>query len=284
MSEIKLGNLEFLDYRNFICGLMTLTKPKICVEIGVSKGQTTVFMAKTLSALHGPGAAVIHGFDNWSNHGLRGQYGASATKEKVEEYFDSLQVSNVVLHEVDLINDHDEFKKILNQITNNGKDFIDFAFIDACHSYVGAKKDFDAVYPLLNPEGGTIVFHDTLMIDGCRELMLDLRTKYYDGTYDVIDFVGGSTFATRNIGVSILTKRGFPVTNRAIEQVCGSISKPEIIEGNERLWLASEIKKYKDKKTHLDYDYNAEDMDNCLSDKKSKNYRKKRKRGVKWPE
>jgi hypothetical protein len=113
---------------------------------------------------------------------------------------------------------------------------IDFAFIDGCHSYYGLKNDFEAVYPLLSSRG-IIAFHDTLMIDGCREFMLDLRTKYNDGTFDIVDFPwgGGS-----RVGVSLLVKRSYPEIKVGIREVCGSPSSMIEIENKEVEWLESE--------------------------------------------
>ena len=118
---------------------------------------------------------------------------------------------------------------------------IDLAFVDGCHSYVGIKNDFEVVYPRMS-NIGTVVFHDTLMIDGCREFVYDLRNKFYDGSYDVIDFPFGHGVA--RCGVSILTKRSFAVSDREIDQICGSPSSADEIEINEARWLNKEIKKY----------------------------------------
>ena len=119
----------------------------------------------------------------------------------------------------------DDFKDFLKKITPS----IDFAFIDACHSYKGVTNDFQSVYPLLS-KTGIIVLHDTLKIDGCREFVLDLRTKYYDGTYDIQDLFGGNN----DMGLSILTKKQFPVIDINIDQICGSISSPNDIMDREK--------------------------------------------------
>jgi len=155
MSKIELGKYQYRDYRKFISGLIALMRPQICLEVGVSRGETAVFMAQALESSSG---CTLHGFDNWSTHGLKEQFNPSATKQEVEEYIKSLGIDNIKLHEIDLINQHEKFKEILLNITSGGHNPIDLAFIDGCHSYVGIKKDFDAIYPLLSKNSGTIIF------------------------------------------------------------------------------------------------------------------------------
>ena len=153
---------------------------------------------------------------------------------------------------------------------------IDFAFIDACHSYVGIKNDFDIIYPLLNQDQGIIIFDDTLMIDGCREFMLHLRTRYFDGTFDIIDFPFGCD--KRKTGLSLLVKRGYPLSKRPIDQICGSLSEPRDIEDAEKKWFQNETGK--NKNNHLEFIYEKKHMHKILSSKKFRN--NTRKRGEKW--
>ena len=69
--------------------------------------------------------------------------------------------------------------------------------------------------------------------------MCDLRTKYNDGTYDIIDLYGG--YGSSEMGISFLVKRQFPVRQTPIDQVCGSLSVPKEIEERELAWFESKI-------------------------------------------
>ena len=115
---------------------------------------------------------------------------------------------------------------------------IDFAFIDGDHSYNGIKNDFFIVYPLLS-KTGIVAFHDTQRIDGCREFILDLRTKYNDGSFDIVDFPFGNKH--RRVGISVLVKRTFPVLNIPIDEICGSPSYPGDILKREKEWYKDQV-------------------------------------------
>lgn len=206
-------------YSGLLSELILINKSKIIVEIGVCTGNTTVSLCEAASYVGGK----VFGIDCWSDHGLKKQFGRRGTLKDVNDRIKSENFSNFALFEK---NTYDiDFKDFLKKITPS----IDFAFIDACHSYKGILNDFQAVYPLLS-KTGIVIFHDTLKIDGCREFVLDLRTKYYDGTYDIIDLFGGNN----EMGLSILTKKQFPTIDIKINQICGSISSPDDIISKER--------------------------------------------------
>ena len=122
------------------------------------------------------------------------------------------------------------------------------AYIDGCHSYDGIKNDFDIIYPLLS-ESGVIVFHDTLKIDGCREFMIDLRTKFFDGTYDLITFPWGSMFysdgnvVNRRTGISVLAKRSFATLDLPIDEQCNLDEHFQEIYVKEEEWYEAELKR-----------------------------------------
>jgi hypothetical protein len=122
------------------------------------------------------------------------------------------------------------------------------AYIDGCHSYDGIKNDFDIIYPQLS-ESGIIVFHDTLRIDGCREFMIDLRTKFWDGTYDLITFPWGSMFysdgnvVNRRTGISVLTKRSFATLDLPIDEQCNLDEHFNDIYVKEEEWYEAELKR-----------------------------------------
>lgn len=203
--------------------LIRFNRYKTCVEIGVACGTTTSFICRGCST-HG---GFVYGFDLWDTHGLKNQFPALSTIQEVDLHLKQQGVSNYKLTKINTLSE--EFKNIINSIGE-----IDFAFIDGCHSYSGVKNDFDIVYPKLS-KFGTILFHDTLRIDGCREFVIDLRTKYFDGSYDIIDFPWGNK--DRRVGISMLTKRSFSACDVKIDEICGSPSSPEEIYNKENMWL-----------------------------------------------
>lgn len=74
-------------------------------------------------------------------------------------------------------------------------------------------------------------------INGCREFMLDLRTKFNDGSFDIFEIPYGN--GKRRVGISCLVKRTFPFVGISIDEVCGSPSNPQEIIQKEREWYNS---------------------------------------------
>lgn len=230
------SNTEYDDYAQFIASMAQFTQAKICVEIGVAHGNTTKALCKYTKKNGGH----VYGFDIWNQHGLVNQFQGIGTKDSVSKMLRRNNLTNFTLIQIDVINNKSDFKAKLDSLLNG--QLIDFAFIDADHSYIGIKNDFEVIYPRLS-KFGVIAFHDSLMIDGCREFVFDLRTKYFDGTFDLIDLPYG--YGKRKVGLSLLVKRSYPIVDRGIEEICGSLSTPDQIEQNEIQWLTSEIEKYK---------------------------------------
>ena len=75
----------------------------------------------------------------------------------------------------------------------------------------------------MNPKG-IIALHDTSVIDGCREFVIDLRLSD-NLNFDIMDFPYGTN--ERNCGITILTTPGHG--NVKIDEICGSPSVPEDI-------------------------------------------------------
>lgn len=203
--------------------LIAFNRYKTCVEIGVAYGTTTYYLCKGVEKTGGH----VYGFDLWATHGLLRQYAPLSTKEEVEKYLKNKMVTNFTLTQINTTTD--DFKSKIKNLSP-----IDFAFIDGCHSYQGVKNDFDIIYPYLSSTG-MVVFHDTLRIDGCREFIIDLKTKYNDGTFDIIDFPWGNQ--DRRVGISILMKRTYPICGILIDELCGSPSTPEDIYLKEQKWF-----------------------------------------------
>lgn len=217
---------------DFLESIVKFIEAKTIIEVGVQFGYMAVHLCR---ASNYNGGKYI-GFDIWSKHGQNMQFKQMGSKESVSNLLTQSGLNNFTLIEIDTINNRTLFDSEIARLCPNG---IDFAFIDADHSYKGIANDFFTVYPYLNPTG-VIAFHDTAKIDGCREFILDLRTKYNDGTFDISDYPFGTN--TRHCGVTLLTKRSFPAIPIAIDEICGGISKPNEIEYKEVEWLKNETK------------------------------------------
>ena len=208
--------------------LISFNRYKTIVEIGVACGTTTLYLCNGCKTNGGK----VYGFDVWESHGQWSQFPALSSKQDVEHYLNSNNVHNYALYKQNT--KEVNFNNLLNSIG-----VIDFAFIDGDHSYDGVKNDFDKIYNRMS-SSGMIVFHDTLVIDGCREFMIDLRTKYNDGTFDIIEFPFGNI--DRRVGISVLMKRFHLDCNRMIDEKCGSPSTFDEIYNKENLWYNSQKK------------------------------------------
>jgi len=217
----------------FLENLVKFVDAKVVLELGVQFGNMAVHLCRAAEANQGK----YYGFDLWDKHGLVGQFNSfTGSAETVKQKLNNSGLSNFTLTQVNTFE-----REAFNQLLDNlGIFTIDFAFIDACHSYYGVANDFSLIYPRLSPKG-IIAFHDTAKIDGCREFNLDLRTKFNDGTFDIVDFPFGE--GSRFCGVSLLVKRSYPTENIAIDEVCGSLSEPDVIEQKEVEWYTSQQKK-----------------------------------------
>jgi hypothetical protein len=204
------------DYGPLLRGLIHLNQCKVILEIGVAQADATIHLCEGARQTGG----TVYGYDVWSPHGLKTQFPAYSSKEQCETYLTSKGYSNFQLTKIDTT--HPEFEIIINE----NHPSIDFAFIDACHSYQGVKNDFSIIYPNLSMTG-IVVFHDTLRIDGSREFMHDLRTIYNDGTYDIVDFPFGN--GERRVGVSLLVKRSYPIIDIPMDEICNLTDRRELI-------------------------------------------------------
>jgi hypothetical protein len=210
-------------------------RTKTCVEVGVAKGGAAECICRALKELDG-GESEYWGFDAWKRYGQGNEFKALGSREVVSQRLDGIPFGNYHLYEVDSIKEREKFRELC-------PDNIDFAFIDGDHSYKGIANDFSVIYPKLAPMG-VIAFHDTCNIDGCREFMLDLRTKLYDGTFDLLEIPLGNGKNNRHPGISILMKRYHFVEEYCIDEINGSVSDPDDIETKEMAWLHDEVRKH----------------------------------------
>jgi hypothetical protein len=218
--------------------LVYLNQAKVIVEVGVAEAKSTDWLCRGAKLRGGR----VYGYDLWDTHGLNNQFQHWSSKEKCEEY---LRGKGHINFELTKINSRTpEFHELIK--TKHPS--IDLAYIDGCHSYDGIKNDFDAIYPQLSPSG-VIVFHDTMSIDGCREFMIDLRTKFWDGTFDLITFPYGSMFYSdgnvvdRRTGISVLVKRAFATLDQPIDEICNLEDRTQEIYVKEEEWYEAELKR-----------------------------------------
>lgn len=206
---------------SFINGLIKLQRPRIAVEIGVARGGMAFAIYSALNEkTQDTGIESWYtGFDMWDTHGVHGQFAQMGSLEHVQEKL-SVIGERFALVRINTQKDQDTFRKELETRFTLG---IDFAFIDGCHSYDGIKNDFFNVWPFMNPNG-IVAFHDTAVIDGCREFIADLRQKN-NGSIDISDYPYGTN--ERNCGITVITKPGFGDVK--IDEICGSPNSPQDI-------------------------------------------------------
>lgn len=219
----------------FLESLIYLNKCKVIVEVGVAEAKTTDYLCRGAQSVGG----FVYGYDIWDTHGLSNQFEHWSSREKCAEYLTGKGHSNFKLTKI-----NSKTPEFHNLIRVNHP-VIDLAFVDGCHSYEGIKNDFDAVYQQLSPTG-IVVFHDTLRIDGCREFMIDLRTKFWDGTYDVVDFPFGTCGGRdRRVGISMLVKRSFATLGLPIDEQCNLDEHFDEIYKKEQDWYDDQLESAK---------------------------------------
>lgn len=230
------------EHRPLLESLIYLNQCRTIVEVGVAEAKTTAFLCRGSAPYNGH----VYGYDIWGTHGLQQQFEHWSSKEKCEDSLKQQGLSNFTLTKVD--SKTPEFAAMIAERHPS----IDLAFIDGCHSYDGIKNDFDAIYPQLSATG-IIVFHDTMSIDGCRRFMIDLRTKFNDGTFDLVTFPFGSMFysdgnvVNRRTGVSVLVKRSFAVLEQPIDEQCDLENRFDEIYVQEEEWYEAELARFANK-------------------------------------
>jgi len=238
----KKRRFELDLFQSLIC----LQRCKTCVEIGAGRGRGLSFLLEAVKSVEGH----IISFDR--------------RLSRINTIVDKFNAAGIdsSLYDMHCLNTRKErgkFEHILDLVYPTG---IDFAFIDGDHSYLGIKNDFEVIYPRLS-KTGIIAFDDTLCSDGCREFMLDLRTKYSDKTFDIVEFpFAGAPPAY--IGVTVLIKKTFANSDVAISHIHGSLSTPEDIELKESEQYKAESTAHKNYTKALST-INAQ-IEYCISD------------------
>jgi predicted O-methyltransferase YrrM len=239
-----LKNIEgkaMIHWGELISKLALFCHAETIVEIGVQNGECTKHLCKAMAKTNG----FVYGYDLFEP--IPGTAYATASYGSLKETKKNLKgFNNYKLHKVDTRTI--EFDNLLKE--DFKKSPIDIAFIDACHSYSGAFSDFRKIYPYLS-KTGIVIFHDTYSHNGLRKLNIDLRTIYYDGTYDLIELpFGRGGRGKSRLGLSILVKRSFAHTNSGIintKHDKNSDFDPKKIYDYENKFLEKEINNYKER-------------------------------------
>ena len=83
--------------------------------------------------------------------------------------------------------------------------------------------------------------------------MIDLRTKFWDGTFDIVTFPFGSmvysdgNVTNRRTGISMLVKRSFATLDLPIDEQCDIEEHSQEIYVQEEEWYEKELEKVKSK-------------------------------------
>ena len=209
----KLKNLphkeDLIHWGELISSLALFTQAQTIVEIGVQYANCTFHLCEAAERTGG----FVFGYDAFEPM-KQGPYKSVSygslekSKDKLKD-FNNFKLSKINTHTA-------EFQELLKQDLQDtpGRNAeIDLAFVDGCHSYAGTIRDFENLYPYM-AKTGIMVFHDTYSHLGLRKLNIDLRTIFYDGTYDVIELPFG--YGNRRLGLTILVKRSYPLTHLGI--------------------------------------------------------------------
>jgi predicted O-methyltransferase YrrM len=67
--------------QEFLASLIYFADVKVCVEIGVAHGSTSLHFCRALTKTGG----WLYGYDVWDRHGQKGQFSAFGSKDKVAD-------------------------------------------------------------------------------------------------------------------------------------------------------------------------------------------------------
>ena len=199
-KEIVESDKVWSDFGWFILAFCKFCQCKTMVELGVKYGDTTQKLCEAAKSTNGK----VFAYDIFE---AIGEYPDSpqCKLEAIESKLTSAGYDKSLFKITKINTTSDEFVKVLKEDTGG---IIDFAFIDADHSYSGVRNDFMKIYPFL-ADDGSIMFHDTFNHTGSRRFILDLYQDLNDGTFDVISLPFGYHY--HRCGLTILTKRSYPL-------------------------------------------------------------------------
>jgi predicted O-methyltransferase YrrM len=209
------------DHGHLLYSIVRFFRCETIAEVGVAYEDTTRWLCQASPK------STVYGFDCWTDHGdMNKVYGQKSSQEDVAKFLKYFH--NVENFKLIKVNTLSEKEKFVEQIEKIGP--LDFVFIDGDHSYNGVSNDFELIYPHLSDKG-IVVFHDTLVCDGTRQFANDLRTKYWDNTYDVVDMPYGNY--EQRCGLTLLFKRTFHNCGIKIIDFSGSTIGEQEIYDNE---------------------------------------------------
>ncbi len=164
----------------------------IIVEIGSWHGKSTIFIAKGSKA----GKTIpIYAIDphTGSPENIK-KYGSVWTFDIFKKNLQKFNVADLVT----------PFVKTSRAVVKewSGKP-VEFLWIDGAHEFQFVNFDYHAWNPYLI-DGGTIAFHDTVIVPGPRKVVHD---QLFLGTqFKKIRFIGGITYATKSSQVTIMDR------------------------------------------------------------------------------
>jgi len=142
-----------------ICQIATGVSAERIFEFGTFDGRTTIHLA-----LNTPDHALIHSLDIQSGEFDFGANAGLLRRCRVGEHvFDSPWAGKVQFIAGD--------SRVYDLSKFDGA--IDLVFIDADHSYEGVMNDSSRAFRMIKP-GGTIIWHDYLMIDEVTRALIEL--------------------------------------------------------------------------------------------------------------
>jgi hypothetical protein len=168
-KRLLIKSSAWITHTPFAFFLISILKPKVVVELGISSGQSYTAFCQAVKTLKLN--TRCYGIDTWKGDINIGEY------EYGEETYDELSKYNQ--------NEYGEFSQLFrmtfNEALTNFKDgSIDLLHIDGSHTYEEAKNDFESWLPKMS-QGGVMVFHDTFVKDddfGVWKLWEEISQKY----------------------------------------------------------------------------------------------------------
>jgi hypothetical protein len=183
-KRLLMQSSEWITHTPFAFFLISILKPKVVVELGVSDGQSYTAFCQAVKTLKLN--TQCYGIDTWKDDISLGEYG--------EKNYAELSFYNQM--------EYSEFSRLLrmtfNEALTHFKDgSIDLLHIDGSHTYENVKNDFNAWLPKMSP-AGVMVFHDTFIKDkdfGVWKLWEEISRQYSS-----FEFVHGCGLGVAAIG------------------------------------------------------------------------------------
>ncbi len=186
-TRLLIESSTWITHTPFAFFLISILKPKVVVELGVSNGQSYTAFCQAVRTLKLN--TRCYGIDTWKGDIHLGEYG--------EETYEELSNYNQ--------NEYSEFSQLLRMTFNEALTYfkdgsIDLLHVDGSNTYEEVKNDFESWRPKMSP-GGVMVFHDTFIKDqdfGVWKLWEEISQKYPS-----FEFVHGCGLGVAAIGKKV---------------------------------------------------------------------------------